>query len=141
MNTPRASIFRGAGIDGASWFALRGTSRIPYKRQGATWPFARLSISEEAVKFDIALLSIHKTATPSSVLVSLNKLGVVYFKSPDDSNDFGFCTVRLEAVLRELRRYGFSLEDSCKRNLLTAKLALSLQVILIVVLAVAFVVQ
>ena len=134
----RTSFF-GGGIDGATWFANRGSSRIPYQRMGATWPFARLKISKKSADFSIATLFIYKTAKPSSARVSLSKIGYLYFHTPNKANDFGFITPRIDTAIRELRAQGYILDDSINRNIWFARLSVFAQVAIAIFAIVAIV--
>jgi len=134
-----SASFFGGGINATSWLVPVGTSRIPYRPYGATWPFARLKISKSSAKFSIAALFIYKTAKPSNAKVSLGKSGYFYFHTPNNANDFGFTTPRIDAVIRELRKCGYHLDESCERNLMFAKISLFSQVALAIVFGVIIV--
>lgn len=90
--------FVGSGINASRRLVSVGDSRIPYRPQGSTWPFALLRISEKSVKFSVAILSIRKSAAPSTATVRLGKMGYLYFRTPNGANDFAFSTFRIGSV-------------------------------------------
>jgi hypothetical protein len=90
-----------------------------------TWPFVKLSLDENSVDFTMA--QIHRDVTPVDVAkVSLSRLGYVFFRTHDETKDFGFTTFKIEKLLKELRERGYHLDDSCQRNMQAAKISLTL---------------
>jgi hypothetical protein len=124
--------FVGAGLNGLSlWSAVYNSLRDSSGRTppaGASWPFVKLSVGGESIDFDMQYL--HKSVRPSGVRVTLGKLGYLYFHSKDHTNDFGFSTLKIEALLHELRKQGYQLDESCRRNLTIAKITMFLSLVL-----------
>jgi len=94
---------------------------------GATWPFVTLSIGDKLAEFKMS--RIHKRATPLNTEVRLSRWGYLYFYTKG-SVGFGFLTPQLASVIKELKEKGFSLDDSCLRNLRTAKLSIFVMIII-----------
>lgn len=115
MGSTQKITFFGSGINAGSMMPQKlnrfDNSRFRYTPQGATWPFAKLSINNDTVTFSIAILSIYKTAHPSNVKVALGKLGYIYFHFKDQDKDFGFWTFKKGALIRELRNRGYHIDD------------------------------
>lgn len=71
------------------------------------------------------MVHIKKSVMPSTVTeISLSKLGYIFFRTHDQTNDFGFVTLKVGQVIKELSNRGYNLSESCERNLLAAKLSL-----------------
>lgn len=115
--------FTGAGCNAASLLtAIANAMNSPSKDTlpaGATWPFVTLSLDKQSVDFH--MLYIKKSARPRDTEVRLSKLGYLYFQTPNHDNDFGFLTVKLSTLVKELRDRGYRLDKSCERNMLTAR--------------------
>jgi hypothetical protein len=127
--------FRGAGCNGPSiHVAVQRGIYSPSKDTlpaGVTWPFVKLSLGENSVDFTMA--QIHRDVTPADVTkVSLSKLGYVFFRTHDETKDFGFTTFKIEQLLKELQARGYHLDDSCQHNMLAAKISVALTVIIFV---------
>jgi hypothetical protein len=143
MDSANPITFAGAGVNSSSLrAAFTAAMNVPAKRVrplGATWPFVRLTIRKELAEFDLP--RVHKSARRSDVEVNLSKLGYVFFNSNNPANDFGFCSLRIDALLRELRSRGYRLNDSCTRNLRVAKTSIfsivALQAAIVIVVVVA----
>jgi hypothetical protein len=122
-NRDEKMTFTGAGLNDSSFLgAINKANNSPSKRTvpaGATWPFVKLSINKKTIEFRMA--HIHKSVS-SDVRITLSKLGYLYFHSVDHANDFGFCTLRVDALIRKLNEHGYRLDESCRRNLLAAKI-------------------
>lgn len=125
-NRGELTAFTGAGLNDSSFLgAINKANNSPSKKTvpaGATWPFVKLTISEQAVEFRMA--HIHKSMRSSEVKITLSKLGYLYFHSKNNANDFGFCTLKVSALMRELVKHGYRLDESCRRNLIAAKIFL-----------------
>lgn len=126
------TIFRGAGCNGPSLrTAVANSVDKPSKDTvpaGATWPFVSLSFNKEAVSFSMA--NIRRDVTPESVeRVDLNKTGYIFFRNRNGP-DFGFATLKTAQLLKELRESGYKLDGSCKHNLRSAKISLTLMTVI-----------
>jgi hypothetical protein len=125
MKNKQEITFTGAGCNDSGLFrAVRKANDWPSRKTlpaGATWPFVKLSISEDSVEFSMA--HIRKVATPKHSVVSLGKLGYVYFHTQKQDNDFGFYTLRLNTLIKELRKRGYRLDDSFRSNMRTARVS------------------
>jgi len=131
--------FRGAGINAASMLtAVNNANDSPSKKTlpaGATWPFVRLTISDEAV--DFRMPGVHKSALVQDVKVQLSWYGYVFFHTPRQANDFGFMTPRLDRLIAELGNRGYHLGESVESNKRVAKLSVFLMVTIPLIIFVA----
>lgn len=76
------------------------------------------------------MAQIHKVAAISDITkVSLNKVGYLLFYTRNGANDFGFTTSKLDALIKELSRRGYPLDESVIRNRGIAKFFIVLQVV------------
>jgi len=119
------TTFIGGGCNDSNLFrAVANANDAPSKKTlpaAATWPFVKLQINNQLVEFRMA--QIKKHATPSDSRISLDRLGYVRFRNPGQGADFGFYTLRLGTLTRELRRQGFQLDDSFGRNKYIARIS------------------
>jgi len=124
----RKVTFIGAGCNDSNWVtAILNALDSPSRRTlpaGATWPFVSLSVDRRSVEF--RMVHIKKMVTPSDAKISLSKLGYIYFKSQDHENDFGFMTLRVNALVKLLREHDYLLDESFERNMFIAKTSLYL---------------
>jgi len=140
-------IHTGAGCNDSNLFrAVSKGMNSPSKSTlpaGATWPFVRLSIDQRSVEF--SMLHIKKSVTPSDAEIGLSKLGYVYFRSRNHANDFGFATLRVGTLIKELRERGYRLDESCSQNMLAARISLysvtAIQLMIVVLVTVMMIVR
>jgi hypothetical protein len=134
MNNSEKVTFSGAGVIGSSIRdAMVKPLLDPRQRTTpnlATAPLVKLSIGNDVA--EIKLGHTRKSVSPPEVVIQLNKLGCLYFRSPDRGNDFGFATEDIDRLLRELKGHGFRLDESCEYNLRVAKTAMKLTNVLVV---------
>lgn len=126
-------VFTGAGCNAASWLvAVRQATDSPSKTTvpaGATWPFVKLTLDDDSATIRFA--QIRKTVSPSTTSqIKLSKLGYIYFESKDKQNDFGFATLKINSLIRELKQRGFILNEASMRNLAMAKFSLFLGILI-----------
>ena len=129
MRSTQKITFVGAGLNGLGlWSAvsnsLRDSSRRTTPPAGASWPFVKLLVGTKSVDFNMPY--VHKSVRQQDVRVTLGKLGYLYFHSKDNANDFGFSTLNIDFLLRQLHDHGYQLDESCRRNLAMAKVAMFL---------------
>ncbi len=121
--------FRGGGYNAASMReAIKKANTAPSKSTlpaGATWPFVTLRLGDKSVDFTMA--QIHKSVTPTTVeSVFLSKTGYFFFRTHDHTNEFGFTTLRISTLLRELQERGYTFEPSLQQNMSVAKAFLTI---------------
>lgn len=129
----KTTKFRGAGCNGPSLLnAITNSINSPSKETvpaGATWPFVTLLLEDNSVIFNMA--HIQRATVPAKIKeVSLSRLGYIFFKTHDHKNEFGFATVRTMALLKELQERGYTLDESCQRNLFVAKVPMALSLLI-----------
>jgi hypothetical protein len=131
MNNNDMKPLRGIGVNGTSYIsALRDTmssTENQFLPPSASWPFVGLYVKKNSVIF--RMLSVHKIVRRKDVTVSLNRLGCLYFRTPDHASDFGFIPFRLGNLLKILSANNYSLEESCMQNLRIANLVMVLNLI------------
>lgn len=124
--------FTGAGCNDSNMMrAVMKSLDSPSKETvpaGATWPFVTLKLDGETATFTLA--HINKVTRPSDTkAVRLSMLGYAYFETKDGKNDFGFSTLKIDSLARELRSRGYELDSSFQRNRVFAKAFLMFMVI------------
>jgi len=120
----RKIVFTGAGCNDSRLLrAVMKSLDSPSKETvpaGATWPFVTLEFDGQTATF--ALAHIKKKVKPADTkLVRLSILGYVYFETKDGKNDFGFATLKVNGITKELQERGYKLDNSFQRNRLIAK--------------------
>lgn len=124
------TIFRGAGCNGPSVIkAVLRSIDSPKETvpAGATWPFVTLTVGEHLAEFELA--HIQRKATPNDTKeIFLSKTGYIFFRTKEQSKDFGFATPNTRGVLKRLEQEGFYLGKSCRSNMVFAKMSLFLGV-------------
>lgn len=121
--------YRGAGCNGPSLLtAITNAIITPSKKTvpaGATWPLVTLSVAGQAVEFN--MLHIQRNVMPEDVTeVSLSKIGYLFFCTSDHTYEFGFATLKMASLMKELRERGYRLDESCDRNIFFARTSLVL---------------
>lgn len=129
----QAMKFMGSGCNGSSISAaINNALNAPSKKSlpaGATWPFVSLALRKNAVDFKMAQVQRSVKSTDVTAVV-LSKLGYVFFRNRDHTQDFGFATMRVKKLIKELEKRGYRLDDSCTHNIAMAKISLFLMVAL-----------
>lgn len=125
--------FTGAGCIGPSMLAsISNATTSPTKENivvGATWPFVMLSISGQVVSF--RMMNAKRDVSPSNVeKIFLSKYGYVFFRTTDKNKAFGFATLRLNSLLKELKQRGYNIDPSCVQNVLSARISLTLMMVI-----------
>lgn len=88
-----------------------------------------LSISGQVVSF--RMMNAKRDVSPSNVeKIFLSKYGYVFFRTTDKNKAFGFVTLRLNSLLKELKQRGYNIDPSCVQNVLSARISLTLMMVI-----------
>lgn len=132
-DTGGSKNYFGAGFFGNSFgevLLTANTLSASRKRPlGATWPFVKLQIDEEAVTCSIGATEVALRYEDIST-VKLTGIGYIVFESNDKVHSFGFASLRINSIQKALIYRGAPIDESFTRFKMLAYCSIVFQLLI-----------